>query len=655
MHKSDPNRVIFFSKEDLSGSRQLEKGEPILRADLPCIHSDINEVLELYNIKKYIDNDLFLIGWSPEDKENFKLKVDEFAKIIGQFMASLEQSNFDDFYEAVILEYRESFWELVNNQSVFKRISKDSFKNVLKSDPHLICTLLKHRKLVSFFDSELRDFLLTYTHSTEILLSVYEVEHTFENAKLFIPKSLTLEDKEGIVSKYLDSDKFNLNYLKIIQNASNGDFKISDKIRLKSKRLHDSEIAKFFANQGGRPFGVNIGFPEKMTKIKEGFVDDDQILNYSYSLDFIKENDSPHLLLHNFRILFEFVDVQGRINLVSKKSELGTLEQVIGVRGYKEYVTGTSFTLKEMTALLQVVGYSKVVNQLDTSLEELIESIFNNLLHEKYQFPENAKFTAPNASSSFLEKVRSIAPELESMLKQFKLFVEEGNIDFELLQMSSKPSSIKDIPSLNENKYVYLNEENEVITACSNLFFSDQSMLSYVEPFRDKQYSTFFELLASEQVKFGYYEDYQKPRIEYLINNGLIAINDEDFITVPNENRIIILRDLYMNEVASFYHYSPDFQKEVEQMESEDMLSRTSSLFSKAEQSYFNYHLNKSEFTNGLDLRNKYLHGTQARPEEKAKHENAYVRYLKLIFLTLLKIEDDLIIFNMKNELLTSK
>jgi hypothetical protein len=44
-----------------------------------------------------------------------------------------------------------------------------------------------------------------------------------------------------------------------------------------------------------------------------------------------------------------------------------------------------------------------------------------------------------SANTSFFEKVRLLAPEFESVLKQYKLFVEEGEIDFELLQISSAP------------------------------------------------------------------------------------------------------------------------------------------------------------------------------------------------------------------------
>jgi hypothetical protein len=75
-----------------------------------------------------------------------------------------------------------------------------------------------------------------------------------------------------------------------------------------------------------------------------------------------------------------------------------------------------------------------------------------------------------------------------------------------------------------------------------------------------------------------------------------------------NPTKVIILKDLYMNEVASFYAYSSELRIECKQMEAENIILFDASLFSKPEQSYFNYFLNKSEFSNGLDLRNRYLH-----------------------------------------------
>ena len=646
MHNHNLKRVKFYSKEDMAGGHQLSKGEHILRKETPSNYTDINDILELYNIKKYIDNDLYLREWSQEDIEDFKQKATEYGKVIGRFFSKIDDNNIVDLYEKVLHTYIDSFWEIVNNQNVFKQISQSNFSSILSNESHLIDEILKYKALVNHYDTEIKSFLLSHPQSAEILLSIYEVQDDFRRIQKFIPKSLTIEDKENIVSSYLDSNNVNLNYIGLIQNVRHrDDFKLTNKTRLKAKRLHTSETEKFFTEDGGIKYGVVISFPENTSKIKDGFVDENLIAYYSYSLDFIKQNNNPYMLFQNFKYLFEYIDEQNRINLVSKKSQMGLFESFMGVRSQNEYRVGTAFSLSEMTSQAQIFGYDKIISELNISFEEILHFVFTTAFHEKYVFADNARFTIPTATS-YLDKVRLLAPEFESALKQFKLFVEDGVIDFELLQISSAPTAIKDIPSLNNKKYIYLNKKNEVIVNCSYLFFSDQALLAYVEYFREKEYHTFFDLLANEQVKFSNYEDHQKPQLTYLIDNGYIAIDSNDFIQIINPARVLILKDLNENEVGSYYHYSTNFQLEAQQMEIENIINFERTLFSKPEQAYFNYFLNKSEFTNGLDLRNSYLHGTQANPDELEKHEYAYFTYLKLLFLLMLKIDDDLMISN---------
>ncbi len=646
MHKHDLNRVEFYSKEDLAGGYQLSKAEPILKGDKQPNYSDINDILELYNIKKYFDNELYLKNWTQENIANFKQKAIEFGKAVGLFISNISDTNVIDLYENIFRGYVEDFWELVNNQSAFKRISKNNFNTILSREPHIVHTILLHKYLVDYYDSEIKSFLLTYSQSAEILLSIYEVQDNFQKTQKFIPKSLSIADKENIISSYLDSPDINLNYIELIQNARNrNNFKISNKTRLKAKRLHKNETEKFFAENEGMNYGVSISFPKNAPKIKDGYFDDDLTAHYSYNIDFIKQNNNPYLLFQNFKLLFEYVDRQNRINLVSKKSQMGVFESIMGIRSQNEYRFGTAFSLSEMTSHAQIFGYNKIVGELGTSLEEIVHFVFTIALQERYRFAENARFSIPSASSYF-EKVRLLAPEFESVLKQFKLFVEEGSIDFELLQISSLPTTIKDIPSLNQNKYIYFNADNKEMLGCSNLFFSDQTILAYVEPFKEEKYHTFFDLLANEQVKFNNYEDHQKPGLEYLLNKGLITVDAGGYIQITNTERVFILKDLHDNEFSSFYRYPLDSQKEVQKMVSENIILFESSLFSKPEQAYFNYFLNKSEFTNGLDLRNSYLHGTQADPGEIQKHEYTYFTYMKLLVLTLLKIDDDLQISN---------
>ena len=429
----------------------------------------------------------------------------------------------------------------------------------------------------------------------------------------------------------------------IIRNARDrNDFKLSDKIRLKAQKLHDKKTQDFFATRKGIKFGVSICFSENMDRIKLAELSKDHTIKYSYNLDFIKQNNNPFALFENFFYLFEYIDEQHRIDLVSKESDLSTLERCIGVHSQNEYRDSFRFRQAENTSFLQMVAYTNVLEKMDVVLEDVLSHDFTSLFPEKYGFASNCRFLAPTASS-FLEKVRILAPEFESILKQYKFFVEDGSIDFDLLQISSAPTSIKDISSLNSNKYLYINNKNTELQQIINLFFSDQTLLNFVDPYKEK-YRTLFDLLVHEEVLFDNYEECQKEDLSFLIDKKYLYVDGNGRIQFVNLCKVTVLYDLYTNEVASFYRYGPEFKNEVLQMKKEGLLYFESSLFSKPEQDYYNYYLNKSEFTNGLDLRNKYVHGTQANPEDEGSHKYAYYTYLKLIVLALLKIEDDLII-----------
>lgn len=508
MRKYDINRVEFYSKEDLAGIHMLGKADKILQKNVNEHITDINDILEYYHIKKYIDNGLFLKSWIEKDIQDIKIKCEIYDKLIKEFFFKINDENFEEYYSQVLGNYTDCFWEIINSLNHYKKISKTNFQNILQKEAFLIYNILKYKGIVEHYKSVVREFLLNYKNSAEILLSIYEKQSDFNEKSKFLPSNLSPKDKEQIIINYLEQESPNLNYLKLIEKAgSNKDFKVSDKAKLKAKRLHQKQTEEFFKEDRGLSYGASLSFVNNIDKIKDYEIDKNNTLNYLYNKDFILENNDPYLLFRFFDYLFEYVDEQQRIELINKRSQIDSFERHIGVHSKNEYFISTSFHLSEMTSQMQMYGYSKLLeNELEISIENIIKIVFTEIFQEKYDFPKNANFTIPTPTSSFLEKIRVIAPEFESILKQYKLFVEDGNIDFELLQISSKPLKIKDIPSLNENKYIYLNEKNTEIVNCAYIFFSSQSMLTYIEPFREKEYGCFFNLLANEDVK---YDDYQ--------------------------------------------------------------------------------------------------------------------------------------------------
>ena len=68
-----------------------------------------------------------------------------------------------------------------------------------------------------------------------------------------------------------------------------------------------------------------------------------------------------------------------------------------------------------------------------------------------------------------------------------------------------------------------------------------------------------------------------------------------------------------------------------------------SSLFAKQECDYLDFYLNKSKFTNGQDLRNTYLHGTQRkRGADIDLHRVNYYRLLMFVVMAIIKINEEL-------------
>jgi len=653
MHNHDHNRLVFHSKVDMLSGHNLTLGEQILKSEFSEIPTNINDILEFHQLKQYFDNEIYLKKWTENDIEKYREKVAQFGKPISLFFSKITDENVLDYHKELVFDYVESFWTLINDRKIYKQISADMFHQVLKHSPHQIRDFLKLKSLVEKYNIVIRDFMLSYPKSAEIILNICEVKKDFNHVELFLPKSLTREDKELIIIKYIDSEECNFNYLPIIQNSKKtNELMLSDKTRLKAKRKHESEINDFFDKEsnGSLKYGVSISYPQNLDKIKDAKLEGTTI-HLLYNLDFIKNNTRPYLLYFNFKFLFEYLDKYNRINLTSKLSQVGFFESIMGVRSQNEYFCGMAFNQSQMTSQAQIFTYSKILQSLNTSLEEILQFVYTSFFFEKYGFANNARITIPTINASPLEKVRTLAPELESVLKQYKLFVEDNHIDFELLQMSSAPCAMKDIPSLNPNKYIYLNTENEEVVVCSNLFFSDQTLLAYVEPFKDKQYTSFFDLLISEtDIYFNNYEEHQTPRLNHLIKHDYIFVDDLGLIQVTNPNRLLILKDLHEYEFSTTYHYPSEIQVEISKMAEEDLIKFDSTLFSKPEQDYFNFYLNKREFTNGLDLRNSYLHGTQANPTKSNLHENSYLIYLKLLTLVLLKIEDDLIIKQKEKE-----
>ena len=117
-----------------------------------------------------------------------------------------------------------------------------------------------------------------------------------------------------------------------------------------------------------------------------------------------------------------------------------------------------------------------------------------------------------------------IIPELDNVVKQYNVFVENDDIDNDLIRLSS-PVKVEDGKSLFTNKYYELEDgNNELGFILWDLFGASNSLLSYVDPYKDKNYHSFVDLLQNEnEILYSNYQDFQKPYINRLIKNSIIT------------------------------------------------------------------------------------------------------------------------------------
>lgn len=145
-------------------------------------------------------------------------------------------------------------------------------------------------------------------------------------------------------------------------------------------------------------------------------------------------------------------------------------------------------------------------------------------------------------------------------------------------------------------------------------------------------------------VNIGEYQEYQRNDIEMLVKKGIISKDIEGNLTFCDKLEAIILCDLYKNEfVSNSFLKKYKLDGALEKLQTNKWITKGTGLFSKTECEYFDFYLNKSKFTNGQDLRNTYLHGTQRkRGADIDLHRVNYYRLLIFVVIAIIKINEEL-------------
>lgn len=629
------HRLRFYGAGDFATYWQVHRAAEVIETFDPAIPpNNVNGILELYNARLFVDAGFTPRDIAEEDRKALLAAATPIRRTVAQWFNSLEDDNLVDRLTEVDRQYHEHLLDLLASLGVFGRCSAAAMLTALdRADVH-IGDMLTSKRLVEAYDMTVRDRLLAEPGRAELV-----VRHHLEGdvrKETSLPASFSPVDSRTVMEAYIDSGDPNPNYLKLIADAPiDNKTGVDAKLVVKAKRRYEAMIQDLFKTDPGLKTGCTVAVsPTQVEPVKATL--NDMVIEYTFSQAWLEDTVDFPSVLNNFQFLFEFAPQDGLLTLPAFDSERRGLELVIGMNGAKDYRTGHVFTAKDRATLLQTAMYQRYLATKNIHLEEVLRWYFEEHLPAEYSIT-GFVFSPSSPTANHLERCRNLFAEMESLATQFRLLVEDGEIDHDVAAAGADLIRYRTIPSALEGKYIYASDHPEIRTILQ-ILFSDQSHLAYIN--EDLSGDNAVDLLRRDKVKYDSLHEYQKPMVDKLIELG-VAENTGDRIRLKDRDLLGVLKTLNEYEAVSYHHLNERSRGHVDTMLEAGWLVRRSSLLSEAEAAYFNYNLNSVDFSNGPKLRNKYQHGIQAKGDGEAQHQQTYFSALRLMVALTIKINDE--------------
>jgi hypothetical protein len=633
-----PFRVRFYGVDDLAtGYHAHRVSEIALAFDVNSPPEALTDVLELHNVGQYIQHGVFEGAAVPDKRDQILARLPQILATVGRYFGTLDAEHFASVVKGVEPEFHSDFLDLLGRGGFFNRCSGHAALAALDAASFHLADFLRNKALVVAYDLELRNRLLSYRFAGELVVRKYLEKDARDDT--IIPKSFTQTDGRRVIEDYINDDLANLNYVRLIANAPDIPAAgIDAKLRLRAKRRSDELTAELFKQGTGIRSGVEVAVSEDLQEpvLEEIDNSDGWTQRLTYSAKWLTHTLDYPSVLNNFQHLFAFVDHEVILNLPSYPSAFGFMDRFAGVTGKTEYKVGSAFRIIDSASLLQTQMYSRWLDSRGVELEDVIRWFCDTYLVEEFG-AKNFSFVPSASASGYLHKVRHLFAEMESLANQYTSYVENGELDRELLAIGSDQVRYRTIPSLVAGKYLS-STSSEEIAQVLHLLFSDQSSLCYIDETLKSESAA--RLIQLNEVAYESFHEYQRRDLDYLLRSGILA-NTGRRLTFASVEQLYLLLQLNKVQSASYYHLSPRGRIQADEMIEKGWLSRNSSLLTEAEGDYFNYILNRVSFSNGPNLRNLYQHGSQGGADD-SDHYGAYLTALRMAVALVLKINDDL-------------
>ena len=635
-------RFRHLTITDLAYGYELKEAVALLEKGFNYSNFNLKDLINMIETHKFLcDYDLLndegkiLLDPYIKEKKNIESIVGRYFNCINSTEILNDFENIRNDKDLNLSEYFSSF---VKYKS-FKKLTSEDFVQCIKSYYFHLDMVLRVKEFVEHFPDEICQLMKETPNAIELLICCYDLADENNDSKIRYYFPLKIKDiTSELIDNYLSFEHKHLNYLEALEAHRDSDqtYRISRKQRIQVKHMIVDEKTKLFSSGTA----VNMGFVVSITpNQKEPIRYDrtpDNLYNISFSLDFLKSDLSNEGIIKRFFLLVELVDKQFRITGIYKPSNESTLSQLFHTRKQNEYgsynfeymqnIRNTMFLAYYDFLLRQGIDYAEVLNWF---INEFLSSKLPSLNFK-------SEIIHVDDDLSNCERIYNVIPDI---FKQYKIFVEEGELTEELIAVSADAFKVDSVPSLVKDKYYEVIKNSELSTIF-NILFNDQCSLNYIDDIRSA--NTFFDLLNTNLVKKSDYKHtYNNEYIDFLIEKDILKEDKDGVLLFTDPLKLVIIKDLYKNGFIVYRRLTPDAQKVLDDLKSLGYLKATNGLFSSSEADYISFHLDNAKFSNALALRNKYEH-SKGMHMSKEENRSDYIIGLRLMTEIVAKIEEDI-------------
>lgn len=618
-------RIKYYGNNDLSVSWYLDK----INTRLSCINNnEINDCLELYNCYLYFKN-------FPDYNfhEDDKVRLKKTIEILGKYFSSISNENIIELLKKVNSEYMLNFLELLIRFEKYKVINDDKFEVILNEKIIPISIMCCLKKIVNNFSGVVSKYLRNNIKSTEVIIDIM-----IGDLEGILPQDIENDVANDLISTYINSEYSHYNYLlKIIEAAPYQGFSIYPQNKIEANKKIEEIKNKYFNENQYIKYSCIIKYKD-IPQVK--FIESNKNETHIYfDYNYLKSNLDYPTILNNFIWLFEYMDFNGNlICVLNNRNGRIQLEDVMQLKLPNNYPISYAFKCIEMMQIATMEKYYQFLQNNKINIELILKWFFEEYLSN--EFDVTGLIFLISTSTTYREKCLNLVTNIESVLNQFQCYIMFDKVDLQLIHLSSNTKPFKDMISCISDKYINCTDR---LTNIYNLFFYiHPTSINFIE-FQNSDHKTFIELLLDKKKRIVLTKETEEMNVLKKLN--LLNVKDNGTITLGNKHLIKFIKLLYENKSLSLHRLSELEKETAEILCKENLIYKTSTLFSTVEAELFDYYLNNKSFSNGYSLRNAYAHGKNGYLNEEEHYDN-YILLLRIIIMIILKLNEELCLFN---------